>query len=194
MSEKEILRKQLRKQRQVLNDTQQQIHAFALLNQIISFNIISKNLHIAIYIAHDGEINTQPLIEYLWKEQCHCYLPCLTDQSYLLFQPYRPNDSLMLNRYLIQEPINQLPYVSMSELDIVFIPLVAFDLNGHRLGRGKGYYDKTIAHLNNMKSRPKLIGLAHDFQKIKAVPVDKWDQPLDFVITEKASYETRIKS
>jgi 5-formyltetrahydrofolate cyclo-ligase len=75
-------------------------------------------------------------------------------------------------------------------LDLVFVPLVAFDKEGHRLGMGGGYYDRTFAFKtkhSHLKG-PKLIGLAHDFQLQSQLPVMPWDIPLNAVITEAAIY------
>ncbi len=75
----------------------------------------------------------------------------------------------------------------IKALDIVIIPLVAFDLNGYRLGMGGGYYDKVFA-FKKTHPTPKLVGLAYDFQKITDTPHNELDTRLDEVITEKQRY------
>ncbi len=78
------------------------------------------------------------------------------------------------------------------------MPLVAFDISGNRLGMGKGYYDKNLAFmlLNDAKmplssiKKPKLIGLAHECQRVERLERAEWDVPLDIIITDQATYTT----
>ena len=90
------------------------------------------------------------------------------------------NDPLKINKYGIVEP------TSFKKIypDLIFVPLVAYDNFLNRLGYGGGYYDR---YLNKMRKVKKLIkiGLAFSFQEIKKIPVNKYDQKLDFIITEK---------
>jgi len=66
------------------------------------------------------------------------------------------------------------------------LPLVAFDQQGERLGMGGGYYDRTFEFLRRSGlNKPKLIGLAHDFQQVDAIPTEAWDVPLTAIVTNK---------
>jgi len=74
-------------------------------------------------------------------------------------------------------------------LDIVFVPLVAFDEKCHRIGMGVGYYDRTFNFkLANQKQPPMLIGLAYEFQKVPSISPQSWDVPVDAVVSEKQLY------
>ena len=68
--------------------------------------------------------------------------------------------------------------------DILLIPLVAFDQNLNRLGYGGGYYDRLIAKISKKKKIVK-IGLAFSFQKVDKVPINVYDQKLDYILTNK---------
>ena len=70
------------------------------------------------------------------------------------------------------------------EPDILLVPLVAFDPRGYRLGMGGGFYDRTIAALKASKSIVT-IGLAYTAQAVDELPVDQFDQCLDWIITEQ---------
>ena len=97
------------------------------------------------------------------------------------------------NRYGIPEPrVSARELMKAEDLDLVLLPLVAFDKRGNRLGRGVGFYDKTLAFLHRRRHlrKPHLLGLAHDFQRLSAVPTDDWDVPLDGVVTDRAVYYT----
>ena len=75
-------------------------------------------------------------------------------------------------------------------LDLVLVPLVAFDARGVRLGMGGGYYDRSFAYLNfrSRWRRPRLIGVGFDFQRAESISPQPWDVCLDGVITERGFY------
>ena len=77
-------------------------------------------------------------------------------------------------------------------MDLLFLPLVAFDTHGNRMGMGGGFYDRSLAFLQqkNGLKKPVLAGLAHEIQKVEQLLTQNWDIPLDFVITEKQLYRT----
>jgi 5-formyltetrahydrofolate cyclo-ligase len=113
-------------------------------------------------------------------------LPILTDSNALRFVRYDENDELHLNKYSIPEPVNISREIISTQLDMVITPLVAFDLNGYRLGAGGGYYDRTFEFLHNKNNKkPQIIGLAYSAQQAEIIPVDPWDILLNGVLTEK---------
>ena len=79
------------------------------------------------------------------------------------------------------QPPDDAPRVSVSEVDVVVVPGVAFDVRGGRLGRGRGHYDATLARL---PARAWKVGLAFDAQIVDAVPSEPHDTPLDAIVTE----------
>ena len=91
------------------------------------------------------------------------------------------NDPLVVNKYGIPEPASK----KLNYPDIILVPLVAFDRSLNRLGYGGGFYDRYLKKISKKKKILK-IGLASSFQMIKKVPVNVYDQKLDFVLTEKS--------
>ena len=75
----------------------------------------------------------------------------------------------------------------LKYMDIIFVPLVAFDRNGNRLGMGGGFYDRALAFTQNSTnlSRPLLLGLAHHFQEVERLTSKKWDIPLNGILTDQ---------
>lgn len=145
--------------------------------------------HIACYLPAKDEFDASPLIEAIWQAKKLCYLPVLVkeDEKSLFFVRYQYGDPLHPNRYSILEPVNTTQRISAELLDMTITPLVAFDLFGHRLGTGGGYYDRTFAFLQHTKSqKPKMIGLAYAVQEAKLLPFDPWDVLLDGVVTERS--------
>jgi 5-formyltetrahydrofolate cyclo-ligase len=104
----------------------------------------------------------------------------------LVFVGWRPGGELRRNRFGIGEPRG--PRLPWRRLDLVLLPLVAFDAGGGRLGMGGGFYDRTFAALRARRGqwqRPALVGLAHGFQRVAALPREAWDVPLAAVATER---------
>ena len=86
------------------------------------------------------------------------------------------------NRLGIPEPpLDIRNLATLSELDVLMVPLVAFDNQGQRLGMGGGFYDRTLQNWQQHNVLP--IGLAHDCQQVEALPVADWDVPLKAIIT-----------
>ena len=73
--------------------------------------------------------------------------------------------------------------------EIILTPCLAFDENGFRLGYGGGYYDKTFSYLKKMKHKFISIAVAFDDQKIDELVYDKYDQKIDYILTEKKLYK-----
>jgi 5-formyltetrahydrofolate cyclo-ligase len=106
-------------------------------------------------------------------------LPCVVAaRSALLFRAWKMSDRLVPNSYGIAEPLDSAPDVMPS---VVLVPLLAFDAEGHRLGYGGGYYDRTFDLLPGMR----LIGVAYAKQEVVLVPREAHDHPLDLVVTEE---------
>ncbi|MBJ7536890.1 5-formyltetrahydrofolate cyclo-ligase [Marinomonas transparens] len=178
LDSRQRLRRQLRQARRHLSADEQQTAAQQIVERIIPY--LSDIKHIALYLTNDGEISPHLLCEYLWLQGLHTYLPVVKDK-HLVFASYTPDTIWQENRFGIKEPITTL-YKEGNELDLVVLPLVGFDEQGGRLGMGGGFYDRTFADKNSAEA-PLLIGLAHDCQQVKSLPIENWDVPLQAIIT-----------
>tara|TARA_Y100001970_G_C13429852_1_gene460581 strand:- start:197 stop:505 length:309 start_codon:yes stop_codon:yes gene_type:complete len=96
------------------------------------------------------------------------------------FYSFSFNDPLIVNKFGIPEPKKKI----LLYPDIILIPMVAFDKNLNRLGYGGGYYDRLIEKLTKKKNIVK-IGLAFSKQRIRYLPVSKYDKKMDYIVTEK---------
>ncbi len=89
-----------------------------------------------------------------------------------------------LGRYGIPEPrLTLSQIVPLWTMDMVLLPLVAFDSSGNRVGMGGGYYDQALANMG--ARRPLLIGLGYEFQRVDKILARPWDVPLDAIVTEQ---------
>jgi 5-formyltetrahydrofolate cyclo-ligase len=183
---KKQLRTILRAKRQSISVSQQQSSMIAVATLFTAHPLFQRSQHIACYLPNDNELDCSAIIEAIWKADKNCYLPVLSPQGKNLeFLEYRSFDSLCANKYGILEPDNTAK-IAVEKLDLVLVPLVGFDLAGHRLGMGGGYYDRTFEFLlTQEKKTPCLIGLGFEEQQMDALPFDEWDVMLDGVLTEK---------
>lgn len=180
------LRNELRLRRKGIPAAERMAAALSAASQLITHSSFLASKNIGCYLATEEEFDCKPIIQAIWHTQKNCYLPILSSQEkFLAFGLYRPEDKLHLNRYKILEPENTLE-ISAAKLDLALIPLVGFDLKGNRLGMGGGCYDRTFAFLLEKKpSKPRLIGLAYENQLLDNLPQEEWDVPLCGVLTEK---------
>lgn len=148
---------------------------FKLLNK----TIIKKKL-IGGYFPINFEVDDLDILKEFKKKGYIISLPVIKKNFDMDFYEWKLEEPLNLNQHGIPEPnLKNLIYP-----DIIFVPLVAFDKKLFRLGYGGGYYDRYIEKLEKKKNMIK-IGLALSFQKIKNIPVTKYDKKLDYIITDK---------
>ena len=185
-TQRQQIRQAIRQARRQLTPEQQKIAAEQAKLNALQHPKIAQAKNIALFLSFDGEINTQPLIDALWQQNKQVYLPVLHPFSahHLLFLHYRPDTQLIKNRFNIAEPpLDVRDVLPPEQLDVMLIPLVAFDNQGQRLGMGGGFYDRTLANWQQSGFYP--IGLAHDCQQVEQLPVAHWDIPLPEIITPK---------
>jgi len=191
-SERTQLRRRMRQRRRSLSTLEQRIAANRLAAQVRGIQAFNRAKRVAVYLASDGEISLTPLIELCWELGKSVYLPVLhpVRHNRLWFTPYTPGTRLTHNRYKILEPALKRPGAPAWAIDLVLMPLVAFDAEGNRMGMGGGYYDRTFAFTLQRwgLKGPKLIGMAHDFQRVERLSLAAWDVPLKGVVTDQKRY------
>ncbi len=188
------LRQRLRDSRRNLSPAEQQQAAAAVAQRLTDWPRFVAANRIAGYWACNGELDPMPLLARAWATGQQTYLPMLTGNppQSLQFALYQPDTPLRRNRFHIPEPdISPAEWLEPPALDLVLLPLVAFDCYGNRLGMGGGFYDRSFAFLHDPAycgHRPYLLGLGYELQKIAALPRQPWDIPLDAAVTETALY------
>ncbi len=165
------------------------------------------NVSVAGFIAVRGEIDIAPLLATLRQAGATTCLPVIQSANshndnqknsmgdYLKFGPYDDTTPLREGQYRIPVPdIDDDELLNANTLDLVLVPLVAFDAQGNRLGMGGGFYDRTFeyrttAEWHHGHRRQAFVGVAHDFQRVEQLPVQPWDVPLDAIITDTTCYQ-----
>ncbi len=190
--EKRSLRKKIRQQRKSLSRQQQKLANEKLSRNLKKSQILLAHRNIALYLGNEGEICPSNLIAYLLKCRRRVYLPVLhpLSKSNMMFCEVKKSSAFRKNRFGILEPVlGTSKMIPARCLSLVLMPLVAFDLQGNRMGMGGGFYDRTFAYkLHRPQSKPDLVGLAHDFQKVDNLPKERWDVPMKAVATELKLY------
>lgn len=192
------MRKTLRQERRSLSAKQQAQAAKKLQANILADEDYKNAVTIALYQAFDGEIDPSLVLQTALDQGKRCFLPIMSPSKLTLsFVEHKSESTLTKNSFGILEPkLYPNNALAPEHLDIIFMPLVAFDLKGTRLGMGKGYYDRNLAFmlenssdmsLNSVKN-PKLIGLAHEFQRVEKLERAEWDVPLSKIITDQSTY------
>lgn len=134
------------------------------------------------YMASFKEISTSAIIRDALKHK-RLVIPVSNTDSFTITPSYlKSENELVKGAYGIYEPRIIEP-AEVNDIDIAFIPGIAFDRRGGRLGFGKGYYDRFLSEFHGVK-----IGFCYEFQLIDTLPLDSHDIPMDIIITEKRIY------
>ena len=175
------LRKQMRAKRLALTDDEQAFAAQDIIPKSLALIERYSAQHIAFYLPFNGEISPLALMDRLIKQDKKIYLPVLHPFSanQLLFLQYHGEAHLERNRLGILQPkLDVRNVLPLNELEMIFVPLVACDKQGNRLGMGGGFYDRTLSQAKQLIS----VGLAHQCQQIEHLPLESWDEPLSYIV------------
>ena len=172
------LRKKILKLREKINKKNIQIDFYKII-KILKKEKINKKI-IGGYYPVNFEIDDLALLRKFEKDRFSISLPVIKRNFQMDFYKWSFTDPLKVNKYGIPEPETK----NIVYPDVLLIPLVAFDKDLNRLGYGGGYYDRLIEKLSKKKKIIK-IGLAFSVQKIDKVPINIYDQKLDYILTNK---------
>lgn len=188
--ERQQLRRQMRQLRRALSPaTRDEAHRQFARFLSGTYRLRPKQ-RVGVYIAYGHEADLLDVIDVARRRGCRLYLPVITDfrHSRMRFVRYRTDSVMRVNRYGIAEPDpRHTEVIPVRQLDLILLPLVAFDERGWRLGSGAGFYDRALHHLRDGRRwrRPKLIGVGYECQRVARLQPDRWDVPLDGMLTER---------
>lgn len=186
-----LLRRQMRERRRALSIAEQDHAAHRLARLLSREPLFCRSRHIAFYLPNDGELSLTPLMVRAWNMRKVLYLPVITPGERLRFAQFAAGDPLAQNKFGIPEPMGaSRQLIDARALDLILLPLVAFDDSGNRLGMGGGYYDRSLGFLRHRRHwrKPRLLGIAHEFQRMPTLERRWWDVPLDAIATDLAVY------
>jgi len=190
------IRQAMRLRRRSLSRAEKHCAAQSASRQLNTMPGFHRAQLIALYFAANGELDPRVLLRKLRARHKRVFVPVLPSMGHprLWFVEVTATSRFTANRFGILEPKHgRRERMKPNQLDLVFVPLTAFDAAGNRIGMGGGYYDRSFAfrrHTPHFR-KPKLIGLAYDWQKLAHVETNPWDVPLDGVLTDQRYYTSR---
>ena len=132
------------------------------------------------YYPVNYEVDDLEILKKFVKKKVKISLPVIKKNFKMNFIQCSLDNTFVINQYGIPEPSDG----KVVCPDILLVPIVAYDRKLNRLGYGAGFYDRVIKSLKKMKNIIT-IGLAFDFQEVYFIPVSKYDQKLDYIVTNK---------
>jgi 5-formyltetrahydrofolate cyclo-ligase len=126
------------------------------------------------------ELDVWPLLEKFLAAGKICALPFFDSvtQTYSARRVQNLAADIFIGKFGVREPASSCQEIPPEKFDLILVPGVAFDWNGNRLGRGRGFYDRLLARTSGLK-----CGVGYDFQLIGKIPVEPHDARVNFVVT-----------
>jgi 5-formyltetrahydrofolate cyclo-ligase len=180
---KEKLREEALRRREALSKSQVLQWSRAIQDRVLSFSAYQRSLSVALYSAIGNEVATDGIHRHALGAGKRLFYPKLQAEHDSLLVQVEEGEEMRAGRFGVLEPagdraLNESEYQGL----VVFAPVVCFDREGHRLGRGGGWYDRLLGRLGGAVP---VIGLAYESQCVDAVPTDSWDRSVDYVATEQ---------
>ena len=182
---KQFLRDQMLKRRQLLTKDHKDYAEKSLLEQIMTHKYWKEAIHIGCYMAVGHELRTRLIMQAAWAQGKHVYVPVIEPGMRLSFLEYRSEDACQRHAvYGIEEPVRK-GRDSSQKIEYLVVPAVGIDMFGHRLGYGKGYYDRFLARVSE---RLRSVGVTYDICRLDTVSPQAHDQAVDDVIFAETGF------
>jgi len=186
-AEKRRLRALLRQRRQALSVRDVRKNSRRIAARLCAQAMFHQARQVLLYSLDENEVDTEELWQESRRQGKYVYYPRVTaDKREVEFVRRHDNEPLIPGVFNILVPPGEDILRSVSQTDLVLIPGVGFDQNGHRLGRGRGYYDRA---LSGALAGALRVGLAHECQIVPHIPIDPHDERVDYIVTEKRLIE-----
>ena len=185
--DKSKLRKKYKSLRLELSQTQIEDYSLGIANQLLKLNVWDKLFyHIFLTIEEENEINTDYILNILSGKDKHTVISKSNFEDYsMTHYLLTDNTKIKKSEYNIPEPIDGIE-IQPSQLEVVFVPLLAFDSIGHRIGYGKGFYDR---FLNNCNTNAIKIGLSFFEAENENFDASENDIRLDYCVTPNRVFQ-----
>lgn len=170
---KQRMRELLVQKRRMLSTQDREQMSSTILQQLEQMTCFREAKTVLLYYPMNNEVDVLPLFK-RYKNEKMLLLP-VSHRKGMTVSPYEGNEKMHRGKFQIPEPTTP---SYRGSIDVIIVPAVAFDKQGHRLGRGGGYYDRFL------KTQPhaQLIGVGYDFQLVEEVPVGHHDQKMNRII------------
>lgn len=183
--EKDGIRAQLQRERRGLSKQWVDEISEIILEKLKTLKEFARSRTVHCYVAWRNEVQTQGLIKEMLNEGRRVVVPVVDfEKGVLIHSEIQDFAELTKGAYgILEPPTDLIRPVQISELDLIVVPGVAFDLEGNRIGHGGGYYDAFLSKTTALK-----IGLGYQFQILQRMPTETRDQRVDMIISEKGRF------
>lgn len=175
---KQNIRQKMLGIRSAMSNAEWESSSKAAQERLVSIEPFIMAASVALYSPIMNEVDTAIILDACLKAGKKVFFPAVIENGIEFRQVLSPGQ-MVSGRFGIMEP--PASGTERPELELMVIPGLAFDLNGHRLGFGKGYYDRYLADLSG--ELPLLAGICHDFQLLDSLPSESHDIKMDFIVT-----------
>jgi 5-formyltetrahydrofolate cyclo-ligase len=177
-----VLREALLSRRNALTGHEWLARSRAVQARALRMPAYAASRSVALYSPAQNEVDTGDILLNAFTEGRKVFFPRTSAGGAGHFIGVKSGDELRAGRYGILEPTGSEPLSESDRVGLVaFVPGVAFDVAGNRLGRGLAWYDRILPSLGD---KAILVGLAYDFQIVEQVPTQAWDRNVHYVVTE----------
>lgn len=176
MAEKSRLRKQMKELKASFSPSRRLALSLPVIDGLEAHPVFRDARVVLLYWSLPDEVYTHDLVRRYYREKT-VLLPCVRGEE-LELRRYTGDEAMCAGEgFGIGEPTGPL-FSDLEAIDLIVVPGVAFDAAGHRLGRGKGYYDRILARTPSART----VGICFPFQVVAEVPTEPWDITIDFII------------
>ena len=176
--DKTTLRREIRAAKKAVPFHEKLLRSDAIMRRVELLPRFVEAQTVLLYWSMDDEVQTHDFVD-RWHLKKRILLPCV-DGDELRLRTYSGSDSMVAGeQFGIGEPTGE-EFVDYDRIDLIIVPGVAFDRNGNRMGRGRGFYDRLLQQTPHAYK----IGVAFDFQMREQIPVEPHDIPMDKVVSE----------
>lgn len=181
-SVKKELRKRLKEElKQIMSDELRLSWSSEIVRQIELLPSFKESQKIALFCSLWDEPDLSDLLSRYHIEK-ELYIPRVEGENIITFYRYQPSCTQMGGMFDIEEPVNLDERLEEpSSLDLILVPGMGFDRQGHRMGRGKGYYDRFLDQAPNTHR----IAVSFDCRILEEIPTEEWDLLMDGIVSEK---------
>jgi len=180
---KKALRAAALSQRNSLSTAESRLRSRSIQAKALEISDYLASRSVALYCPVQNEVCTGDILEHALKTRKKVFYPRVGQENSMAFIRVLSATELKVGRFGVREPTGGRRLSEAEHLGlVVFVPGVAFDAQGNRLGRGQGWYDRALEQLGE---KATVVALAYEFQIVDAVPIEAWDRNVHYVITEK---------
>jgi len=178
---KSSIRRTILAHRRSLSEEQFRSASFVIQRSFLETEEFRRARGVVVYASIHKEVDTEEIVRVSLESGKKVAFPAVVHHG-LVFREVSELSSLKRGTFGIMEPCSTHRHFELEEADIFVVPGIAFDLQGHRIGYGKGYYDKA---LHRLEGQGKLVGLCYDFQLVDRIAGEPHDVKMDLILSEK---------